>query len=579
MELMDLSVEAGGEAPLRAILSWPPDQEAQQHLVQVYVIMRRQGGVLVALPENILEDSSLRHRSQTLMPGIPPLVGPYRSFSVPLLVTGSDGQLASAEEQCTVLVVDMSLPGVEEILSPFAEDATDLDLINHFVNTDPGARPSFPDLHAQVLTWVAEELGERLAFYSAQEEEEEPDQFQASPKARSRPGVPGGSTAPAKAPGSAKSGPKRATVASLAAQMETILSTLPALAEQLAAVTERQNAMERTPQGSTPQQPPFKPFAASRASQPVSSLLQSSSVPKATQGLSTLLGPPPPTRAVSWETPVAQDVRLPEDEPYDPLNPAEEVEAQFPMAQALLEQSKALRALMEHFSTANSDPMSDLSSSAPTTGVKGTMAREKLQRELATGSGQFYLRVCQSIHRRMSPAAKTPTSLSEARGTSLLGYLERYGGFGQSRELGMVQWSIAHAFDAAGREEWGAVQDHLALTAVMVEQACLDNNRWHLAWLLRLLDPPPQNLWLNRSQTATGARRPFAPLCSPSWATTALAYMKEAEVLQTKRLEVLGAKGGGTTEGSPTPKPAPKRKPGKGRGKQHTQQDQAQEEV
>jgi hypothetical protein len=55
--------------------------------------------------------------------------------------------------------------------------------------------------------------------------------------------------------------------------------------------------------------------------------------------------------------------------------------------------------------------------------------------------------------------------------------------------------------------------------------------------------------------------------------------MKEAEVLQTKRLEVLGAKGGGTTEGSPTPKPAPKRKPGKGKGKQHTQQDQVQEEV
>ena len=113
MELMDLSVEAGGEAPLRAILSWPPDQEAQQHLVQVYVIMRRQGGVLVVLPENILEDSSLRHHSQTLLPGIPPLVGPYRSFSVPLLVTGSDGLLESAEEQCTVLVVDMSLPGVE----------------------------------------------------------------------------------------------------------------------------------------------------------------------------------------------------------------------------------------------------------------------------------------------------------------------------------------------------------------------------------------------------------------------------------------------------------------------------------
>ena len=150
----------------------------------------------------------------------------------------------------------------------------------------------------------------------------------------------------------------------------------------------------------------------------------------------------------------------------------------------------------------------------------------------------------------------------------MLNYLERYGGFGQNRELGMVQWSIAHAFDAAAKEEWGAVQDHLALTAVMVEQASLDNNRWHLAWLLRLLDDPPQNLWISRGQTATGAKRPFSPLCSPSWVTTALAFMKEAEVLQTKRQEILGAKSPAGQEDAPTPKLAPKRRPGKGRGRQ-----------
>eukprot|EP00435_Cladocopium_sp_Y103_P002286 s824_g1.t1 len=182
--------------------------------------------------------------------------------------------------------------------------------------------------------------------------------------------------------------------------------------------------------------------------------------------------------------------------------------------------------------------MSDLSSSTPTTGVKGTMAREKLQRELSQGTGQFYLKVCQAIQRRMNPTARLASNLSEASNVSLLAYLERYGGYGQNRELGMIQWSLAHIFDAAAKEEWGLVRDHVALTSVMVEQASLDANKWHLAWLLRLLDDPPQNLWLSRGQTATGARRPFAPLCAQSWTTTALAYMKEADVLQSKRVEL-----------------------------------------
>jgi hypothetical protein len=150
---------------------------------------------------------------------------------------------------------------------------------------------------------------------------------------------------------------------------------------------------------------------------------------------------------------------------------------------------------------------------------------------------------------------------------SLLAYLERYGGYGQQRELGMVQWSLAHAFDAAAKGEWGLVVDHIALTSVMVEQAALDNNKWHLAWLLRLLDDPPQNLWLSRGQTATGARRPFAPLCAQAWTTTALAYMKEAEVLTNKRTELLNNPKASSSSGDPpAPKNAPKRRPGRGKG-------------
>ena len=112
------------------------------------------------------------------------------------------------------------------------------------------------------------------------------------------------------------------------------------------------------------------------------------------------------------------------------------------MVQALLEQTKVLRTIMSHFHSTSTDPMSDLSSSTPTTGIKGTMAREKLQRDLSNGSGQFFLKVCQAIQRRMSPTSRPASDLSEVAGISLLAYLERYGGYGQSRELGMVQWSL-----------------------------------------------------------------------------------------------------------------------------------------
>ena len=169
----------------------------------------------------------------------------------------------------------------------------------------------------------------------------------------------------------------------------------------------------------------------------------------------------------------------------------------------------------------------------------------------------------------MSPTSKLASSPSEVGDVSLLACLEPYGGFGQNRELGMIQWSLAHIFDAAAKEEWRLVRDRVALTAVMVEQASLDANKWHLAWLLHVVDDPPQNLWLSRGQTATGARRPFAPLCAQTWTTTALAYMKEADVLYSKRTELLGGGGKGSSGAdsrTAPPKAAPKRRPGRGKG-------------
>ena len=578
---LNLSVEANPGVPVRAVLTWPPEvpDGGLQHQVQTFVVMRRQGGVLLVLPENVVDEVSLLEHAQPFQEGVEPVVGPFTMIEVPMLGTSSDGSLVRTGESENVLVVDMSVAGVAHLLVPYDSEAEGVDLVNNFSLGDPNARPCFPDLMPMIKQWMDLEAEERMAFYSAAEEVQE---AVVTPKAKARVG--NGTTTPGKATPGGKAPSKKPTVANLASQMEIIMSALPKLTDQISALTMKQAEMEsRQDVGAQPKadaQTSFKPFAPVKASAPVSSFLNMQGAPRLS-GLAGLVGAPPQVRASpGLQLPLQPGVRMEEDEPHDPLEPKDGRELGSPMAQALLEQSKALQTLMNHFQASNSDPMSDLSSSTPTTGIKGTMAREKLQRELSAGTGQFFLKVHQAMQRRVNPTGRIAADLSELphTGVTLLSYLEKYGGYGQQKELGLIQWSLGHAFDAAAQGEVGLVMDHLALSIVMIEQAALDNNRFHLAWLLRLLDDPPQNLWLSRGSSATGSRRPFAPLAAQSWTTTSLAYMKEAEVLNNKRTELMNQpKPKQPSEDGSPKKPGPKRRPGKG-GKGASSSNQAEDQ-
>jgi len=560
---VDLSVAGDPGVPVRVLFQWPPGETVLVNSLQAWVIMRREGGVLLALPDGHLDEESLAEHAELTSDGSEPLAGPHVSFTVPLLTMGDTGVLEPAGEDISVMVVDMNVPLVYGLVLPYPEEGQEEDLVTLFRVADPKARPDFSELMPRVKAWVDAEMFERTGYYSAREEE---DLAPASPKAttKAKPSAPG-STVPARAPAGAKPGPKKHTVASLAQQVELLMGSLPAITDQLAKLAAQQE--RQTQQGvQEPADRAFLPVMGGKASMPISAMLTPGKKADLS-GLAKMMGPPPPARAsAAPAAPLGQKQFLEEDEPPDPMNPPEDMEQLgSPMAQALLQQSKALQTLMMHFHASGSDPMSDLSSSTLTTGVKGTMAREKLQRDLSAGNGLFFLKVCQQIQRRMSPTAKPPSALSEISGVSLLAYLERYGGYGQNRELGMIMWSIAHVFDAMAAGESGLAMDHLALTTVMVEQASLDSNKWTLAWLIRLLDDPPQNLWINRGQSATGQRRPFAPLSVPAWNTVALAFLKEAEILQGKRTELLG-KGPTNNDEQPAAKPQPKRRPGRGKG-------------
>ena len=76
--------------------------------------------------------------------------------------------------------------------------------------------------------------------------------------------------------------------------------------------------------------------------------------------------------------------------------------------------------------------MTELANQTSAVGVKGAVGRARV-------TGQFFLRVSQSIS--MSPTSPLPQRDVDLAGVSMLSYLEKFGGFGQNRELGLIMWS------------------------------------------------------------------------------------------------------------------------------------------
>ena len=217
------------------------------------------------VPDQVIDTEVLMDHSVSPEDGSEPLVGPFNTFSVPLLCSSPEGGLVDAGEEVRFLAIDMSLPGISGLLQPYPEDGEDTDLINHFAHFDSSARPSFPEALAQIRQWLDEQAVDRAGFYTAMEEEEQipPTSPKAATKARGS--VPG-STMPAKAGAAPKA--RKHTVASLAEQVEVLMGALPEISEQLAALakrTEEQQQQHGQPQQENPrpktskQQPPGPP--------------------------------------------------------------------------------------------------------------------------------------------------------------------------------------------------------------------------------------------------------------------------------------------------------------------------------
>ena len=363
---------------------------------------------------------------------------------------------------------------------------------------------------------------------------------------------PAGAGAKAKRPA-----PKRHTVATLAAQQATLTDLITALSAQVESLSKPPPGVPPKTVAAAPAPPPPKHGALSlQAPLSEAALLSHQPGPALPiAGLAQQLGGPPPTRTARPTAEVAEVRQAPPGSSAGAQG--SELHAVGPsdtLAQAMLVQSRALTSLVSQMAAGSHDPMSALTEQGATAGLstKGFLGRQKLQADLAQQDGSFFRAVVSSAARRMDPSAMTiQPGDAVTRGLTLCRYLERYGGYQGHREYGLVQWTLARALDQASAGSPQGALDTVALAMVMIEQWTLDQNRTELGWILSLQPEPPSGLFVNNQALATSALRPFANLAEQRWVAIALAYVKELEVLSTKRLEI----GGGNVQKTRAPAP------------------------
>lgn len=443
----------------------------------------------------------------------------------------------------------------------------------------PFGIPSPQDVLASAREWV-EENGEstQRVYFSAEGEAMEDGPYEqdqgeaATPQARRRRAKPA-------APGQERpsAGAKKPTVATLASSLEQLMSMNEGFSKNLEALTLRQMELEKR---LIPAQLALNPGAALH--QPISQSLMSQTGSLA--NIAKTIGTPPRTAAPMASGLLSSPCMRPSpvQELEEEKRPTDLSSSSDPLAKAVLAQSQAPTALVSQIAQQSSDPMLDLSGSSSSAGTRGAIGRARLQAELASQKGTFFNAVLAAMARRMYPTASAEGSPQELMDRGVCGtrYLERFGGFGKLRDLGCLQHQVMSILDCLQTSNLQAARDQTALLAVTLDQAALDSGRFDLAQLLCLQEEPPSTVFTNRQANVLSKQRAFSPLADQKWITVALAYIKELDVITSKRLELtnqsrpgtLASSSTGEHSGGPKAKAQPKKKnKGGGKGSQQSQ--------
>ena len=541
---MPLSAEAGSHGFQPYVLDISEVAEAEGRIL-VFVVMKRVGGLLLALPSGSLPEYLTELGDSA---GEAELFGPSTDLELAAALFQEGSPLMDPvplrDERVNVLLVDFT----EEVVGGLIPVATAEDL-SGCVSYDadvPDKVPLPEDLIAAASGWI---LGpgepERLQFYSA-EEAPEPERKRPGRKVPAGPGTPGGKQQRNPAP------KKRPTVASLAEILENMGQALPAISKQLEELTARTERVEAFQQEN--------PSRMSVLRQPLGGSALGGSVHTSSLGELAKSMPAPRSSLTPMKAPLFS-----QREAQDLQKDLEDAEESPDLTRAVLEQSRALTALVGHLASSSGDVLVDPSSTGFGVSVKGAQGRMRLQQELASHKGVFFQSVLQAMSRRMFPAqsAEVPMATLRDRGVTPTQYLERFGGFGKTRDLGFIAWQVGMILNHMQEDNFLAAKDATSLLLVCLEQSAMDGGKMDVGLLLALTEDPPQSLFTGRSLSSSSRARAFAPLADQRWITNALQYLKELDTITTKRGEFTSQKTTTSTTDSST---APKRKGRKGAG-------------
>ena len=521
----------GGDPTL---LLWSPPLEFMKSVVTptcfFVPIAARDGGVLAAIPLGFLSDELLLDAS---VDGYDGVVGPSKEFEALLLEEDDAGFVVDTDFVKKFLVVDLD-DSVFDDLHEFDPVTNSTTPVVPFEDTMPAAIPKVTDSVTAILEWVDSVTTGRIHFYSARDE-------------------------PPKAGPPKKAAAKKVTNAALVEQIAALSAQVSLLQQQqqqsVAGVVGAQQSSVTPVQGQLP-----GGHFVGRLPSLTSGLgpLQATS-----KAAASLAGPPPRTRAQAAGPAAAAPVEIADARDIT-LEVPQETD---PLLHALSSQSTALTALVAHLA-GGGDAMQDLSTGGGgslSLSSRGVARRERMQNDLASRSSNYFLQIQQQLYKRMNPSGLVPKTQEDllASGVSMTGYLERYGGYKNARDAGLALWVAGHAMDCAARDDFQGTKEYLALLCGALEQSALDGS-WSLAWVLTLLEDPPAMLFADRMQPVVAHGRPFSPLIPPSWAATSLAYLKEIEMLVTRKSEIKGKAAvakGSKEEPDKEQSPSPKRRP------------------
>jgi hypothetical protein len=495
-------------------------------------VLPREGGMLLAVPDGFLSNDALLDASAAEDADI---LGPSRDFVAPLLEEDESGLEVPVGVDAPFCVIDVT-DGVLAMLREYDPVIDPSGEILPYVKERPLAIVDVSAAIANIVAWVTEVDGiARLNFYTAREEREEPN---------APPHLPSSKAAPKRA------GARKITNAALADTVADLAAQVKALALQQQTILEMNQGTSATPAPG----PVFGASMPAKLPSVSAGLLQAqpSGLPK----LGNLLGPPPKSKPLAAAA-GAVDAGV----PNAVLNVEGPPESQG-FSQALMQQSQAITSLVAHLTSG--DALTELSSSASSSHglhTKGVMRREKMQQELANGSSNFFVQVQQQIHKRMFPSRPLPKDESDLvnSGATLCGYLEKFGGYKNRAETAMIMWMLGHAMDAAASGDDRLCKEYLALTVACIEQSVVDGGSWNLAYVLSLLEEPPSQVFSEKTAAVSSLGKPFAALVPPTWSAVSLAFLKELDLLTTKKAEAGKPKAAAKAE-EPGP-PSPKRRP------------------